>query len=230
MTARSNFFCYIFFATLLLVSQVISAPARGAHEHSLRRWFKAGNYVGVTLGAGQASWWAETGEDDLTKFFMAKKSSHRSHVLYGAFVGKDVNHWLSVEFAYKRFPDTTLQFSNDFNLPNSGSGGSALQLAGNSIESRTEQYAGLLKFRFTPYQKITLYTLLGASLTKRQDVIAKIKGYGFEFGFGLYRQFSHIRLGSDFSYATGQSKLVADSIRYYVPFLLDVSINLSYVF
>lgn len=204
---------------------VISARAQ---EGASSRWLKSGNYVGVSIGAGQASWWAETGQDQVTKDFMAKKSSHPSYVLYGAFLGKDLNHWLSLELQYKRFPDTTLGFSEDFTWMNPRDDDP--QLNGKSIKSRTDQYAGLLKFRFTPYQKISLYTVLGASLTKRQDIIAHIKGYGFEFGFGLYRQFSHIRLGSDFSYTTGQSKLVSDSVRYYVPFLLDVSVNLSYVF
>ncbi len=182
-----------------------------------------GFYIGLSNGVGSTNWSKIKTSDQFLASSMPSAATDSGHV-WGVYLGDHINRYLDIKFRYQQFATSHISFAkyNEYDPPS---------YAAFSMNSRAHNFELVNQFSVPIRGKFSMYSLLGASYTSREDEIANVSGFGAVFGFGSkYASNRHIQQNLEFEFVTGNAAIVLAPVKHYLPFLTDITYQVEYHF
>jgi hypothetical protein len=204
------------YAFLLLFSSLVYSQAFMSAQHEI--------YIGVLGGYGSTNW-SKIQTDDPTLQASLPSHAKDAGLTWGVFIGDNIGKHYGVELRYQKFANSAISFAkyNEY--------APAPDFNPFTMTSKTENYSLLGKLRVMAYPNVELYSILGASYTKRSDTLAKIGGLGGVFGGGTtFVINSHFSNALEFDFITGNASITLMPSTTYQPFLTSLSDKFIYTF
>lgn len=184
-----------------------------------------GLYVGILGGWGDTNWSRFASNNIILQSSLPESASSQG-LMWGVLVGNDFSDHFGAELRYQHFANSTVNFAQYNDYPPAGPDFNAF-----SMSSNVQNIELLSKIQANVTDKLQAYSLLGASYTMRDDILANVRGFGGVFGGGLaFEPNAHWSHSIEFQFVTGNASVDLYPAEDYLPFLTAFSYKIGYYF
>ena len=183
-------------------------------------------YIGTLVGYGSTDWNQLIAHCDDPNFCLvsasAPISAGDSGLVWGFYMGYEIQPYFALELLYARFPNTTITF-DEFSIY-------AFDYGVTQMSSFTYAYSISGKWMVQMGSTgLRGFATAGATLTHRHDTLTNVYHVNPTFGIGTNYVFpSRILLEIAFQYYAGYGKATLRPAIDYIPFLYSITARLAY--